>query len=63
MEDLSRDGAQGCQTSGRHNVDRKVGAGPARWVLSASSSDIYRGRAVYTLPVPVLHLSPHMSKH
>ena len=29
-----------------------MGAGPTRWVLSASSSDIYRGRAVYTLPVP-----------
>lgn len=30
----------------------KVGVGPARWVLSANSSDIYRGRAVYTLLFP-----------
>lgn len=30
----------------------KAGVGPARWVLSASSSDIYRGRAVYILPFP-----------
>lgn len=50
--DLCRGGAQGCQLSSRHDVSGKVGAGPARWVLSASSSDIYRGRAVYTLPVP-----------
>lgn len=40
-----------------------VGAGPSCWALSVSSSDIYRGKAVYTLPVPALHLSPHMSQH
>ena len=56
--DLCSVGVQGCQSSSRHGVEGKVGAGPARQVLSASSSDIYRGRAVYTLTVPALHLSP-----
>lgn len=55
---LRSSGARGCRPGSGHGVEGTVGAGPARRLLSASSSDIYRGRAVYILPVPALHLSP-----